>query len=345
MAKTINTGFISAVIDGISVDSSIRTNAGNFNNLANRNVVYVVIHYTGNAKDTAKANAGFFTGANRQASAHFFVDDTSIYQGVELRDTAWHCGGSHYYHPNCRNANAFGIEMCCTAGNYRVSETTKRHSAYLCAYLCGLIGVTADQVDTYVLRHYDITHKNCPAQMAGAGNAEWTAFKEMVKQILRGQTVSSSPAPTPNISAPVKGTPVGAYTVKVTANDGLNVRTGPGTNYQVVMTIPKNDVYTIVEEKNGWGKLKSGVGWISLKYTAKVGKASASAPVAVSTPSSYRVKVTADVLNIRTGPGTGYGKNGSITRGGIYTIVEEKNGWGKLKSGAGWISLEFTTKV
>ena len=89
----------------------------------------------------------------------------------------------------------------------------------------------------------------------------------------------------------------------------------------------------------------SGAGWISLGYTTKVGTPATSKPTAVTQPSSYRVRVTADVLNIRSGPGANYAKNGSITRGGVYTIVETKNGWGKLKSGAGWISLEFTTKL
>ena len=61
--------------------------------------------------------------------------------------------------------------------------------------------------------------------------------------------------------------------------------------------------------------------------------------------SSYRVKVTADALNYRSGPGTNYGINGTIRDMGVYTIVEENNGWGKLKSGAGWIKLEYTSRV
>lgn len=60
-----------------------------------------------------------------------------------------------------------------------------------------------------------------------------------------------------------------SYKVKITA-DVLNVRNGAGTNYKVVTTVKKNQVYTIIEEKNGWGLLKSKVGWISLKYTTKV---------------------------------------------------------------------------
>lgn len=64
----------------------------------------------------------------------------------------------------------------------------------------------------------------------------------------------------------------------------------------------------------------------------------------------YLVRITADVLNIRKGPSTSYGTNGSIKDHGVYTIVEESLGvgasmWGKLKSGAGWISLDYTKKV
>lgn len=54
---------------------------------------------------------------------------------------------------------------------------------------------------------------------------------------------------------------------------------------------------------------------------------------------SYRVKILADALNVRAGAGMGYKINTIVKKGDVYTIVEEKNGWGKLKSGAGWISL------
>ena len=60
---------------------------------------------------------------------------------------------------------------------------------------------------------------------------------------------------------------------------------------------------------------------------------------------SYKVKVTANVLNIRKGAGTNYGIVGKIEDKGVYTIIEEKNGWGLLKSETGWISLSYTKKV
>ena len=64
----------------------------------------------------------------------------------------------------------------------------------------------------------------------------------------------------------------------------------------------------------------------------------------------YRIKVNADALNIRKGAGTNYAIAGTIKNKGVYTIVAESDGkgaskWGKLKSGAGWISLDYADKV
>lgn len=64
---------------------------------------------------------------------------------------------------------------------------------------------------------------------------------------------------------------------------------------------------------------------------------------------NYTVKITASDLNIRSGPGTNYSSKGFI-KPGVYTIVAESDGtgaskWGKLKSGAGWISLDYATKT
>ena len=64
----------------------------------------------------------------------------------------------------------------------------------------------------------------------------------------------------------------------------------------------------------------------------------------------YKVRVSIDDLNIRKGPGTNYKKTGKYTGKGTFTIVEEKigegstKGWGKLKSNAGWISLDYTVR-
>ena len=65
----------------------------------------------------------------------------------------------------------------------------------------------------------------------------------------------------------------------------------------------------------------------------------------------YAVRVSVSDLNIRKGPGTNYAKTGQYTRKGVFTIVAESTGvgstkgWGKLKSGAGWISLDLVTRI
>ena len=65
----------------------------------------------------------------------------------------------------------------------------------------------------------------------------------------------------------------------------------------------------------------------------------------------FKVKVTATDLNIRKGAGTNYAKTGKYTGAGVFTIVEVKEGkgsaagWGKLKSGAGWIALSYCTRA
>lgn len=59
------------------------------------------------------------------------------------------------------------------------------------------------------------------------------------------------------------------YIVEVTA-DVLHVRKEPTTNSSIVTNVKKPYRYTIVEERNGWGRLKSNVGWIKLSYTKRV---------------------------------------------------------------------------
>jgi N-acetylmuramoyl-L-alanine amidase CwlA len=313
MGKIISTGMISATINGIKVNTSKKAHSSNYNNNSSRTVNYIVMHYTGNSKDTAPANANYFQGANRQASAHFFVDNTSIYQSVELRDTAWHCGGSTYYHKYCRNSNAIGIEMCCTAGDYKISSITIKNSAYLCAYLCKMLNITAKEVDLYVLRHYDVTHKKCPAQMVdnSAGeDKDWVAFKKQVKELLGGTITKSE----------------GTKEVYRIRKSWTNVNSQIGA-------------YSVLENA------KKACDKAGKDYSVYNNKGEKLYPKTTSSSTSFKVRVNCDVLNVRAGAGTSYRINTKVKRGEVYTIVEQKNGWGKLKSGAGWIKLSYTLKA
>lgn len=74
-----------------------------------------------------------------------------------------------------------------------------------------------------------------------------------------------------------------------------------------------------------------------------LGKTTVTVPA--SSPSSCLVRINCISLNVRSGPGVGYKVNTIVKKNEVYTIVAESNGWGKLKSGAGWISLKYTKKI
>jgi uncharacterized protein YgiM (DUF1202 family) len=65
----------------------------------------------------------------------------------------------------------------------------------------------------------------------------------------------------------------------------------------------------------------------------------------VELENDYKVQVTASALNIRSGPGTDHDITGVIKDKGTYTITETDGSWGKLKSGAGWISLKYCRRL
>lgn len=81
------------------------------------------------------------------------------------------------------------------------------------------------------------------------------------------------------------------------------------------------------------------------KRLSAVTNQSSSGGETTETPTSYLVKINTDTLNVRKGPGTSYGIATTVKKGQVYTIVQESNGWGKLKSGAGWIKLSYTKKI
>ena len=185
--RTINDGFPIKQFNGIDIDTSIQSSSANYYTYSSRVVKFIVIHYTGNKKDTAKNNATFFHNGARKSSANYFMDEAECYQSVALNNAAWAVGGTSVYkHADCRNKNSISIEMCCS-GNSIVSEKTINNTAYLCAELCKYIGITADTVDIFVLRHYDVWDKQCPAQWATENSAGWMTFKEKVKAILRNE--------------------------------------------------------------------------------------------------------------------------------------------------------------
>lgn len=142
----------------------IPCNAKNFSSGRTQPIEFLVIHYTANNGDTVQNNLDYFSRNTVGASAHYFVDENGYGRSVKDQDTAWHCGASSYRHPTCRNANSIGMELCSrkdSRGNYYFMDQTVYNAAALARELMGKYGIDR----THVLRHYDVTGKQCPAPM------------------------------------------------------------------------------------------------------------------------------------------------------------------------------------
>lgn len=140
---------------------------------------YIVLHYTANNGDTAQNNADYFAGANRRASAHYFVDENEVVQSVRDTDAAWHCGGSiesdhHPLHGICTNRNSLGVEMCSdiVGGKYVITAQTVDLAVQLVRQLMAKYRIPIARV----VRHYDVTGKDCPEPWV-RDESLWRKFK------------------------------------------------------------------------------------------------------------------------------------------------------------------------
>ena len=311
---------------------------------------YIVIHYTGNKTDTAKANANYFRSTNRGSSAHYFVDKTSIYQVVADANTSWAVGknyGSGNLFGTITNKNSLNIEMC--SDNGKIAEETLENTIALTKDLMKKYSIPASNV----YRHYDVCSKTCPGWTDWLGTAPtlWNRFKAH----LDADFPSSPAAPANNFVTEVN------YTVTVTAS-GLNVRRGPGTSYSIITVLKKDTSITITKEDDGWGCI--GNGWISLKYTTKNPSPDSSASISAPTYTIGKTYTTQVELIVRKGPGTNYSpvgysgltsnakkfdkdKDGAIDKGTKVTCKTVKhivnNIWIQIPSG--WIAAFYNNKI
>ncbi len=156
-------------------------NAANYRKGRKQAVKYLVVHYVG-ATGGAENNAKYYgstPGIN--ASAHYFVGhgpSPEIWASVPEGDTAWHVGAKKYVHPDCRNDNAIGVELCCHqdgSGKWYFDPETVDAAVELCRDIVARYGIPRERV----LRHYDVTGKVCPAPFVNDQGA-WESFKERV---------------------------------------------------------------------------------------------------------------------------------------------------------------------
>lgn len=106
--------------------------------------------------------------------------------------------------------------------------------------------------------------------------------------------------------------------MKVTEN--LNLRAGEGTQYASIMVMPKGSEVQFISKNSDWAKVsyKGRVGYCSTKFLAE---------------DKTNGKVVASALNVRSGPGTNYRVQGQLSKGFVVEILEEKNGWYRIRYG------------
>ena len=214
----------------------------------------ITIHNTGNIGASAKNNHNYMKNINKSgeriASWHFTVDDKEIYQA---QSTNYKC-----YHAGCTRGNntSIGIEIC------MFNDAERQRKAYLNAIelvkiLMKYHGFSISQVK----QHYNWTKKDCPTWLrSGKFGYNWNWFIEQCK----GQsTPIKNDEPKNNETFQIK--------VIYEGKEGLNIREQPNATSKIKGQIYYNEVYTIVKVQGNWGRLKSGIGWISLnsKYVQR----------------------------------------------------------------------------
>lgn len=149
----------------------------NYSSRGGNSIQYIVLHYTGNKGDTAKNNATYFNDGDRNASAHYFIDDNEIIQVVEDNNAAWSVGdGKGKY--NITNQNSISIEMCCDI-NGIVTEKTEARALELTKSLQLKYNIS----NSNVVRHFDASRKICP-NWSENNWSRWVNFKNKLNEKL-----------------------------------------------------------------------------------------------------------------------------------------------------------------
>ena len=203
-------------------------------------------HMAGNL--TVEQCGAVFAPTSRKASSNYGIGtDGRIGMYVEEKDRAWTSSSPD----NDNQAVTIEVANNALGPNWTVSDKAMTSLIDLCVDICKRNGIqrlnfTGDKTGNLTMHCY-FKSTLCP------GPYLKSKFPYIASEVNKRLGAEATPEP---------------FTIQITASS-LNVRKGPGTSYAVAQTVSKGQVFTIVQQQGGWGKLKSGAGWISLKYTAR----------------------------------------------------------------------------
>jgi N-acetylmuramoyl-L-alanine amidase CwlA len=328
------------------------TSKHNTSYLANRPHTYIVIHYTAGTTSksgTALNNAKYFEATDIKVSADFIVDDTTIVQyNPDLNNRyTWAVGGSKYssmttslggkFYGKCVHKNCINIEMCSSKTNKSSLKITDKdwyltdgvidNTVELTKYLMELYNIDID----HVIMHHHVTGKVCPQPWvySEAALKGWNDFLNKVKGVTKKEETTKEEISYPELP----------FAITVSSNNIIYREAAKSSSKALGKT--GKGVFTIDKLSGNWGHLKSGAGWVYLikdDLTVNI-------PAPKKVPYLIQLSDSVKSIYIRETPNSSAKITGTITNKSKYTIIEEKNGWGKLKSGAGWIYLKNTKEV
>lgn len=279
---------------------------------------------------SAESICGCFTSTSRQASCNYGIGtDGRVSLCVEEKNRSW-CSSS-----NANDQRAVTIECASDLTEpYAMNSAVYATLVNLCTDICKRNGKSkllwlgdkdktlnySPKSDEMVLTvHRWFANKSCP------GNWLYARLGDLAAKVTANLgSATSAPATDTNL-----------YRVRTSWADAKSQKGAYRILENAKKCADENAGYSVYDE-NG-----------KCVYTGK----QTSSTQTGNTASEYLVQVSISDLNIRTGPGTNYSKTGRYTGKGVFTIVAESSGegstegWGKLKSGAGWISLDYAEKL
>lgn len=283
-----------------------------------------------------------FSPVSRQASSNYGVGfDGRIGMYVEEKDRSW-CSSS-----GANDHRAITIEVASdTKEPYAVRDAAYQATIKLVADICKRNGIKKlvwstnknDRINHLngcnMTVHRDYANKSCP------GTYLYDRQGDIAAKVNAILDADNKPSENPK---PATSTVRVGDSVKISSNATYySEKSIPGwvKNKAWIVSQVNGDRAVIDKSTDGKNAICSP---INVKFLSVVGTSGSQQ----TTFKPYLVEVNTSALNIRAGAGTNYNKTGCITSGGVYTIVAESagqgsdKGWGKLKSGAGWISLDY----
>lgn len=276
---------------------------------------------------------------------HAFIDDETMANTLPYNIRSWGCGGSG-------NDVYIQIEMCefrNRGKNESEQDYALARQVYMDKLIKGLVKFIVDrlqenEIDVVnaqtVTSHYEGYQRGIasnhadPRPFLGLVGLTMNDIRSLCENELKARKSHAQGGQVDNANPPqvIGDTTNCPFTVKLTS-DVTPIYEEPSPTSKKVRDIVGFGVYTITAVQGNYGFLKSKLGWIKITDDDDC------------EVKPYLVKITMNVVNIRSDPGTAHQIVGTITDNGVYTIIEQIGNWGRLKSKIGWIDLNGVTKL